>query len=160
AGEETISAPHVISAVPWHALPAIWQEGCPPALSEVCAGAVQMASSPIVTVNLWFDQPVMTQRFVGLVDSRMHWIFDKRAIFGSSASHVAVVASGASDLAEMDNSGVEAVALEDLGRALPRAKQARLLRSIVVREHRATFSLAPGQPSRPGVSTAIAGFFL
>jgi uncharacterized protein with NAD-binding domain and iron-sulfur cluster len=33
-------------------------------------------------------------------------------------------------------------------------------RASVVRERRATFSLAPGQPSRPAVTTPLAGFVL
>ena len=39
----------------------------------------RMASSPIVTVNLWFDGPVTEGRFVGLVGGPMHWVFDKSA---------------------------------------------------------------------------------
>jgi zeta-carotene desaturase len=39
-------------------------------------------------------------------------------------------------------------------------RSARLLRSVVVREPRATFSLAPGGPRRPGTATALTGFFL
>jgi zeta-carotene desaturase len=36
----------------------------------------------------------------------------------------------------------------------------RVLRSVVVREHRASFSLAPGGPVRPSATTPIAGFYL
>ena len=34
------------------------------------------------------------------------------------------------------------------------------MRGTVVREKQATFSLAPGQPRRPGTITAVAGLFL
>jgi hydroxysqualene dehydroxylase len=34
------------------------------------------------------------------------------------------------------------------------------VRATVVREPRATFSLAPGQPARPAPETAVPGFFL
>jgi len=44
--------------------------------------------------------------------------------------------------------------------ALPAARAARLLRSLVVRERRATFSLAPGQPPRPGTRTPVRGLLL
>jgi hypothetical protein len=44
-----------------------------------------MISSPIVTVNLWLDGPVMTTPFLGLVDAPVHWIFDKGAIVGERA---------------------------------------------------------------------------
>lgn len=39
-------------------------------------------------------------------------------------------------------------------------RRARLDRAVVVREPNATFSLAPGQPSRPGVRTPIEGLYL
>jgi zeta-carotene desaturase len=35
-----------------------------------------------------------------------------------------------------------------------------LNRGTVIREKRATFSLAPGEPDRPGVTTPIEGLFL
>ena len=51
-------------------------------------------------------------------------------------------------------------AAREIGRALPRAGAARLVRGTVIREKRATFSLAPGQPARPGTRTPIAGLLL
>jgi uncharacterized protein with NAD-binding domain and iron-sulfur cluster len=41
--------------------------------------------------------------------------------------------------------------------ALPAARDATLRRATVVREKRATFSLAPGQPPRPATRTSIPG---
>jgi zeta-carotene desaturase len=35
-----------------------------------------------------------------------------------------------------------------------------MTRGVVVRERRATFSVAPGQPPRPSVETAVSGLFL
>jgi len=37
---------------------------------------------------------------------------------------------------------------------------AKLIRATVIREPRATFSLAPGQPQRPSAETGVQGFFL
>jgi hypothetical protein len=37
-------------------------------------------ASPIVTVNLWFDRPVLEEPFVGLPGRVMQWVFDKRLI--------------------------------------------------------------------------------
>ena len=37
---------------------------------------------------------------------------------------------------------------------------ARLTRATVVREPRATFSLAPGEPERPGMRTPVEGLYL
>jgi uncharacterized protein with NAD-binding domain and iron-sulfur cluster len=43
---------------------------------------------------------------------------------------------------------------------VPTSRKARLLRGTVVREPRATFSLAPGQPERPATVTGLKGFLL
>jgi predicted NAD/FAD-dependent oxidoreductase len=119
-----------------------------------------MGSSPIVTANLWFDAPIRPSRFVGLVDGTMHWVFDKSEIFGEQAGHVTVFASGADEIVRLGNREITGRAVDDLALALPAVRRRRLLRSVVVREHRATFSLAPGQPSRPPARTALPGFYL
>jgi predicted NAD/FAD-dependent oxidoreductase len=150
----------VISAVPWHAFADLWANGCPAALSDICASAARMRSSPIVTVNLWLDRPVLPEPFVGLVGGSMHWAFDKQRIVGGPARHLSLVASGAGDLARLDNDALAGVALADLRASLPEARSAQMIRSRVVRERRATFSLAPGEPARPATVTAIPGFLL
>jgi predicted NAD/FAD-dependent oxidoreductase len=119
-----------------------------------------MKASPIVTANLWFDGPVMRERFVGLVGGAMHWAFDKAAIVGRRAAHISVVSSGANELTNLDNAAVTALAIRDLGRALPAVTGRQLVRSLIVREHRATFSLASGEPDRPGTVTPLPGLFL
>jgi squalene-associated FAD-dependent desaturase len=159
-GGDRVETRAVISAVPWFAFDRIW-EGNPPAeIAEVAARAAAMRSSPIVTVNLWFDGPVVPAPFIGLVDGSMNWVFDKSAIVGERANHLSIVASGAEDLARLDNASITALTLEQLARALPRSRARKALRSVVVREHRATFSLEPGQPSRPKTVTQLAGMYL
>jgi squalene-associated FAD-dependent desaturase len=160
AGGSTIAAPCVISAVPWHAVAALWEGGCPAPLADLTARASRMRSSPIVSANLWFDRPVMSARFVGLIGGPMHWVFDKSAIFGGDAGHIAVVSSGADELVGRENDQIVNLALADLERALPEAQRSRLRRAVVVRERRATFSLAPGEPRRPETRTPLPGFFL
>ncbi len=155
-----IAAAAVLSAVPWHAVGRLWDEGTPPVLAGLISRATAMKSSPIVTVNLWVDGPVLSTRFAGLVGGPMHWVFDKAAIFGRAAGHLSVVASGAEELASMDNARVTQTAVEHLQAALPEMRGRRLVRSVVVREHRATFSLAPGGPARPAAATDVDRFFL
>jgi hydroxysqualene dehydroxylase len=160
AGAETILAPAVVSTVPWHALERIWEGPVPPAMASVVEAAARMGSSPIVTVNLWFDGPVTEATFIGLVDGPMHWVFDKSALFGERAGHLSVVASGADAIARLDNQDLTRIALEQLQHALAGVKSRRLVRAVVVREHRATFSLAPYGPRRPQTLTPIDGFYL
>lgn len=163
AGEVTIDAPVVVSSVPWHAFGRIWEGPPPAAVADVAAQAARFQSSPIVTVNLWFDPPAgpaIGAPFVGLVGGPMHWVFCRSAIVASSAQHVSVVVSGADGLARMDNGAMTALAVAHLLRAIPRLVSHEIRRSIVVREHRATFSLAPNGPSRPRTVTPLPGFFL
>ncbi len=152
----------VVSAVPWFALDRLIC-GDRAILGELLAYAAAMASSPIVTVNLWFDRVVMPGddlAFVGLPGRAMQWVFDKRLVFGGQASHLSLVSSGASPLVGKSNAELVEAAHRELSEALPLVREARLVRSTVVREPRATFSLAPGQPARPGAATPVPGLFL
>jgi predicted NAD/FAD-dependent oxidoreductase len=148
----------VVVAVPWFVLPALFT-GEVTALESICARARATKASPIVTVNLWYDRPVMDEPFVGLPGRPLQWVFDKSGAF-DGAPYVSLVASGASDLLDLTNARLVALADEDVRRALPSGRDATLVRGSVVREPRATFSLAPGQPERPSTRTAIAGLFL
>jgi uncharacterized protein with NAD-binding domain and iron-sulfur cluster len=47
-----------------------------------------------------------------------------------------------------------------MARALPQLRGRRVRRSVVIREPRATFSLAPGLPPRPQTETPVRGLFL
>jgi hydroxysqualene dehydroxylase len=160
AGATTIATRAVVAAVAWHALDSLWSGAAPQALAGTMTNAARMEASPIVTVNLWFDGPVIRDRFVGLIGGPMHWVFDKSAIFGAEAGHLSVVASGAAALASLGNDELAKLAVEQIARALPEASSRKLLRSVVVREHSASFSLAPGAPPRPATRTAVPGLYL
>jgi squalene-associated FAD-dependent desaturase len=149
----------VIAAVPWFALRELVAN--PPAgLDSLLRSADAMTSSPIVTVNLWFDRPALDEPFVGLPGRAMQWVFDKRNLLGGGASHLSLVSSGAAPIVAMSNPDLIAMALRELAEAIPSVREARLVRGSVVREPRATFSLAPGQPARPPVQTPVPGLFL
>jgi len=51
-------------------------------------------------------------------------------------------------------------ARRELEDAMPAVRAARLVHATVIREPRATFSVAPGQPVRPSTVTAVAGLVL
>jgi squalene-associated FAD-dependent desaturase len=159
SGTEQWAAPAVVSAVPWFALDTLCPD--PPAiLHDVFANARRMRASPIVTVNLWFDRSVLDEPFVGLPGRSMQWAFEKRAIVGETAAHLSLVSSGADALVGQSNSVLITLAHDELLDAVPAAREARLVRASVVREPRATFSLAPGQPPRPGTRTGVSGLYL
>jgi zeta-carotene desaturase len=157
--DELLRPRAVICATAWYALPTLF-ENSPPAVSSVIRAAEATDASPIVTVNLWFDRPVTSSTFVGLPGRSMQWVFDKRALFGESSSHLSLVSSGAGALVNASNQELVDLALDELKAAMPPVGSATLRRAVVVREKRATFSVAPGQPARPGTATPIPGLFL
>jgi len=157
---ERIVCRRVVTAVPWFDVGRLFVPVPPSQLAAVLTSAAAMGLMPIVTVNLWYDRRIMDETFVGLPGREMHWVFDKRLAFGRDASHLSLVSSGATRLTAMDRDELTALAAAEVQEAIPAAREASLLRATVVREKRATFSLAPGQPSRPGTTTPIEGLYL
>jgi squalene-associated FAD-dependent desaturase len=159
SGTDRWRAPTVVAAVPWFALNELFT-GDTAALRTTLEHAGATAASPIVTVNVWFDRPLFDEPFLGLPGRAMQWVFDKRAVFGGDASHLSLVSSGASPLVGLANDDLIRVAWQELLDAFPAARTAKLVRATVIREPRATFSLAPGQPPRPDTVTGVRGLLL
>jgi len=157
---ERIATRSVVSAVPWFDLGKLFNPAPPTELAPLLASAARMESMPIVTVNLWYDGRVMDEAFVGLPEREMQWVFDKRIAFGGKASHLSLVSSGATRLTSMSRDELTTLAAREVEEAIPAARRDRLLRATVVREKRATFSLAPGEPARPATKTAVHGLYL
>ncbi len=157
---ERIVTRHVISAVPWFDVARLFTPAPPRQLGPLVESASRMESMPIVTVNLWYDGRVMDEAFIGLPGREMQWVFDKRIAFGEDASHLSLVSSGATRLTSMRRDELTALAAQEIEEAIPAAGRHRLVRATVVREKRATFSLAPGEPARPATRTAVKGLYL
>jgi squalene-associated FAD-dependent desaturase len=111
-----------------------------------------LEDSPIVSVHLWFDRPLLTTPLVALLGSDAHWVFDRGALTGHKperGQYVTVVSSGAPELLEVRGRElVEQIA----GQLTERLGAADLLWSRVSREPYATIALRPGAV-RPGVET-------
>ena len=158
-GARRLGARAIICAVPWYALAEVFPDR-PSALSTVLDAAARTDPSPIVTVNLWFDRVVTDQMIIGLPGRTMQWVFDKRTVFGERASHLSLVSSGAARVVGCSNQELIDLAVNEVRGALPAARSAVMTRGVVVREKRATFSVAPGQPQRPSIETSVPGLFL
>ncbi len=153
--DSRFDAGHVVSALPpWDlkklALPAklrgSWEE---------------LAPAPIVGATLKLDREVMDEKFVGLLGTETHWVFNKKAIHGTKedGQTVAVVISGAHEQAAYSPDRILETALRDLKSCLPRFRDARVLASKVVKEPFATLSPVPGsEAKRPEPGTAMPGF--
>ena len=116
----------------------------------------QLEDSPIVSVHLWFDRPLLASPLAALLASDAHWVFDRGALTGrppERGQYLTVVASGVPELLE-----VRGRALVDLiaGQLTERLGAAELLWSRVSREPYATIALRPGV-ERPGPETGSPG---
>jgi squalene-associated FAD-dependent desaturase len=112
--------------------------------------------SPITGVHLWFAESVMTEPFLTSVDQTIQWIFNKRA-----GEYLQIVISASRTLSGLSQQEIVDLCLRELGQLLPGSRQARLLRSVVIRENAATFSPVPGCDQwRPQARTPIHNLLL
>ena len=117
--------------------------------------APQLDDSPIVSVHLLVDRPLLREPLAALLGSPAHWVFDRGRLTGRSPArgqYLTVVTSGAPEVAALR--GRELVELM-VGELTARLGPAELLWSRVSREPAATFLGRPGTASeRRGVATA------
>jgi squalene-associated FAD-dependent desaturase len=145
-----LPADAVVLAMP----PARVRAAAPAALAEDPG----LGASPIVNVHVWYDRPVMDERFTAVVDSPVQWIFNRTAMGGGDGSshHLAISISGAREEVEVPRAELAEAMRAELEHLLPRARSARALATAVVKEPQATFAAAPGQAARrPGPATPL-----
>jgi squalene-associated FAD-dependent desaturase len=127
----------------------------PPAEAARLLGedAPPLEDSPIVSVHLLFDRPLLAAPLAALLNSDAHWVFDRGALTGNTpdrGQYLTVVSSGVPEL--MDIRGRELVD-RIAAQVTERLGDAELLWSRVSREPRATIALRPGT-LRPGQRTS------
>ena len=154
-----VAARAVIAAVEWHGLAALFPSR-PEALRPVFDAAASTPPAAILSAHLWLDRPVMEAPFLGLPGRPWQWIFDVGHQWYGRSRHLSVVASAADELAGRDKDALVALALKTVRDVLPAAREAEVRQALVVRERKATFSVAPGMPPRPGHETPWSGVFL
>jgi squalene-associated FAD-dependent desaturase len=151
----------VVCAVPPHALrevlPDEWRSRPP------FDALARFAGSPIVSVDLWLDRVVVDRPMLGLRGSEVEWVFDKGRLFGREGApqHLSFIVSAAYRTAGKANAEIVAAAEGALRRYFPAMAEAKVERSLVLREPLATFASSPElEALRPGPDTPLAGLFL
>jgi squalene-associated FAD-dependent desaturase len=127
----------------------------------------KIKDAPITGVHFWFDRQVMDEPFVTLLDTHTQWIFNKTALYGhptadaAAAQYLQMVISASYDLIPKSRQEIIDLVLAEVRQALPKAREAQLVKATVIKETTATFSPEPGIDQwRPPQKTAIAGMFL
>lgn len=127
-------------------------------------GLGRFVPSPIVSVHAWLDRRILDVPFVGFLESELHWAFDRQLCWGRAArgGHlVTLVSSGAGELAALPGEEVFERCWSALEKALPAARDARVLHRAVIKERSATFLGVPGLARhRFGPTTPIQGLLI
>ena len=146
------AAGSIVAAVPFPQL----RELLPAEARGFLAPLAGLQTSPILGIHLWFDRTVTTPGFAALLGRRMQWAFAKEA-----GRYLCLVVSAARDFERPPKEEIVETALREVRECFPAAREARLLKALVVRERNATFSPAPGAEAlRPGAATPVRGLFL
>src|SRR5262249_52453508 len=157
---ERLEADCLISAVPPSALGRILpHEARARYFSQLSA----LASSPIVSMNLWFDRPVIKREFVGLLGTQVQWLFNRDLIChsGGRLNHVAIVISAAYRYVNWTRQELIALARAELESLIPDVQHAELVHSRVVKEREATIShTVESDRIRPMAQTRVGNLVL
>ncbi len=133
-------------------------------IAKVCEDLQRFTHAPITTVHLWFDRAVTSMDHAGLLDTRIQWMFNKTGIRRSVAGtgqYLELTISGSFAELRMGREEILRSALEELASFFPAVREARLVKSGVLKEARATFSVTPGLDRFRPVSEAPGdGLFL
>jgi squalene-associated FAD-dependent desaturase len=124
------------------------------------AGLRHLQTAPITSVHVWFDRCVLDLPHVVLVDCLGQWVFN-RGETAPGEHYVQVVVSAARALKGLGREEILRKLTSELGKLLPRAAAATIVRAKVVTEHAATFSPLPGvDRRRPNQETPLSNLIL
>jgi squalene-associated FAD-dependent desaturase len=161
AARGRVEAESVVLAAPWSVAASLVPE--PHRSAPPFAALASLGASPIVSVEMWLDRPVVDRAMIGLRGCEVDWVFDKGRLYGRAGppQHLAFIVSAAARSLARPNAEVTGTAEEALRRFFPAMAGASVLRSLVLREPQATFSGGPEAESlRPGPVTPIPGLYL
>jgi len=131
---------------------------------SMAEGGERFVSAPITTVHLWYDREVTELDHAVLLDTRIQWMFAKSRIRGweeGRGSYLELVISASFAELGLSREAILGAALEEAMGFFPGIREARLVKSNVLKEARATFSVVPGLDRfRPEQRTLWPGLYV
>lgn len=145
----------VITAVPWTQIRRIVAE---PLVHEVpLRGIDAIESSPISSVHLWTERPIMDLPHAVLIDRLSQWVFARPDLSTQPGHYYQVVISASRDLSGRPKEEVIDEVWRDLQAVFPAARDSRLIRARLLTQRDAVFR---GYEERVPQVTAHPGLFL
>ncbi len=168
---------YLLLAVPFDALGRILPDTASAAPLAEALG--QFTTSPITGIHLWFDRQITDLDHAVLLDRTIQWMFHKSRIIAgrmnearnieaqenansnASGSYIELVVSCSRSLVEKSKAEIVEMAVKEAQEFFPGVREAKLLKSTVIKEVRATYSPCPGiDHYRPKPDTAWPRVFL
>jgi squalene-associated FAD-dependent desaturase len=158
-GGEHVAADDFVLAVPHDRLSELLPAGMCDHSS--LAGLSKLEMSPISSVHLWFDKPIMELPHAVLIDRFSQWIFNRTAIRRDEKKaphswYYQIVISASRAVTERPHEETVHDVMKELTAIFPEMQSAKLRHSRVITEHKAVFSPKPGVDLlRPGQQSPI-----
>ncbi|HEV2964110.1 MAG TPA: hydroxysqualene dehydroxylase HpnE [Candidatus Angelobacter sp.] len=180
AGEREFD--YAVLAVPFHLAAGMLPSSVEAESLKLMLGRFE--SSPITGVHLWFDRPITDLPHAVLLDRTIQWMFHKTmfhqngprkevapeemsqhgteaAPSAEAKSYIEVVISSSKTLVEKSRQEILDLAMKELAEFFPAIKNAKLVKSTVIKEVHATYSVRPGLDQyRPSAKTEWPRLFL
>lgn len=119
---------YVISSIPEYALRKIKIENSEYDFSFI----PEFQYSPILNVHLWLKENPFNEKFYGLLDSPIHWLFNH-------GKHISLTVSAAEELINLSNKEILSLFYSNLERYFPIFKSEFVIDYKIIKEKRATF---------------------
>jgi squalene-associated FAD-dependent desaturase len=154
---------YLVLAVPFDVLGRMLPDT--PAAAPLAATLGEFSSSPITGIHLWFDRQISELDHAVLLDRTIQWMFHKSRLIENRedgrGSYVELVVSCSRSLVEKSKTEIVDMAVKEAQEFFPGARDAKLLKSTVIKEVHATYSPRPGiDKYRPKPETAWPRVFL
>jgi zeta-carotene desaturase len=139
-----------------------------PQRARVLPEVERFVHAPITTIHLWFDRKITELDHAALLDTRIQWVFNKSRIRRDEPAaakepgqYLELVISASFAELHQTREEILAASMEELARFFPVVREAVVVKSGVLKEARATFSVTPGLDRfRPAADAAGDGLYL
>jgi len=141
--------------------------------APLAAALGQFSASPITGIHLWFDRQISELDHAVLLDRTIQWMFHKSRLIDSrndearnheysgNGNYIELVVSCSRSLVEKSKLEIVDMAVKEAQEFFPGARDAKLLKSTVIKEVHATYSPRPGiDQYRPKPETVWPRVFL
>ncbi len=160
--DRSFSAARVILATPFQDTVRLLPPGA--FASTLQLSVARFRNAPITTVHLWFDGEFTELDHAALLDTTIEWMFHKSRIRRwpkERGSYMELTISASFAQLHQGREEILASALRELEMFFPAARDVKLLKSGILKDARATFSVLPGLDAyRPAQETSLPGLYL